>query len=75
MYSGNILLHITCRFEGNAGGYLGLFLGYTLLSIPEFVQNGYNWICRKYGEYQDLKRTHFIEDGDMEQGQEDEGEE
>ena len=63
------------RFAGNAGGYLGLFLGYTCLSIPEFVQNGYNWVCRKYREYQDLKRNHVIGDGDIEQGEEKEGEE
>ena len=34
-------------FTGNAGGYLGLFLGYTLLNVPDFLQEIYNWILGK----------------------------
>ena len=34
-------------FVGNAGGYLGLFLGYTLLNVPDFLQDTYNWIKDK----------------------------
>ena len=26
------------HFVGNAGGYLGLFLGYALLNIPDFIE-------------------------------------
>ena len=29
---------------GNAGGYLGLFLGYALLNVPDLVLGAYNWI-------------------------------
>ena len=28
---------------GNAGGYLGLFLGYALLNVPNLIQDAYNW--------------------------------
>ena len=35
---------------GNAGGYLGLFLGYALLNLPDFLQDAYNWINGKRKE-------------------------
>ena len=28
---------------GNAGGYLGLFLGYALLNVPELLRGALNW--------------------------------
>ena len=33
---------------GNSEGYLGLFLGYALLQIPEFLTTAYDWIKHKY---------------------------
>ena len=39
----NYIKHIF-DFVGNAGGYLGLFLGYALLNVPEIVQGAYNWL-------------------------------
>ena len=44
-------------FIGNAGGYLGLFLGYTLLNVPDFLQETYNWIFGKQKKIQKFKRT------------------
>ena len=34
-------------FTGNAGGYLGLFLGYALLNVPELFQEAVNWWNKK----------------------------
>ena len=31
-------------YVGNAGGYLGLFLGYALLNVPELVHIAYKWM-------------------------------
>ena len=31
-------------FLGNAGGYLGLFLGYAALNVPELLQAAFMWI-------------------------------
>ena len=31
--------------SGNTGGYIGLFLGYALLNVPELVQEGFTWVC------------------------------
>ena len=31
---------------GNIGGYLGLFLGYAALNIPELLQEAFNWLQR-----------------------------
>ena len=31
-------------FIGNVGGYLGLFLGYALLNVPELFQRAINWL-------------------------------
>ena len=41
-------------YIGNAGGYLGLFLGYTLLNVPDFLKDTYNRIIDKYKEIRDL---------------------
>ena len=41
----NISKYISC-VSGNTGGYLGLFLGYALLNVPELVQEGFTWVCR-----------------------------
>ena len=38
-----IILYIL--FLGNAGGYLGLFLGYAALNVPELLQAAFMWIC------------------------------
>jgi hypothetical protein len=42
----------TCLiFAGNAGGYLGLFLGYALLNVPELIMDLWDWmkgIGRRY---------------------------
>ena len=35
-------------FLGNAGGYLGLFLGYAVLDIPELLQGVFNWLYTKW---------------------------
>ena len=34
-------------FLGNAGGYLGLFLGYALLNVPELVKEAWHWLYRR----------------------------
>ena len=49
-------------FVGNAGGYLGLFLGYTLLNVPDFLQDTYNWIKEKLKGFRKSKRNHQIHD-------------
>ena len=33
---------------GNAGGYLGLFLGYALLNVPTLLVDAYKWLEEKY---------------------------
>ena len=33
-------------FAGNAGGYLGLFLGYALLNVPDLLWAAFSWIKR-----------------------------
>ena len=33
---------------GNAGGYLGLFLGYALLNVPTLLLDAYTWMEEKY---------------------------
>ena len=34
-------------FTGNAGGYLGLFLGYALLNVPDLILAAYDWIKQR----------------------------
>ena len=61
-------------FVGNAGGYLGLFLGYTLLNVPDFLHDTYIWIIEKCKEYRELKRNHLnedVENGEGKQKEED----
>ena len=38
------IAYYTRCFLGNAGGYLGLFLGYAVLNVPELLQEAFNWI-------------------------------
>ena len=33
--------------SGNGGGYLGLFLGYAVLNVPELVHAAYTWTKEK----------------------------
>ena len=47
---------------GLAGGYLGLFLGYTLLNVPDFLKETYNRISDKYKEFREWKRNRVTED-------------
>ena len=47
---------------GNIGGYLGLFLGYTLLNVPDFIQDTYNWIKEKFKELRESRRNRLIHD-------------
>ena len=49
----HIISSIIIYFVGNAGGYLGLFLGYTLLNIPDFLQDTYNWIKQNSKSFED----------------------
>ena len=35
---------------GNAGGYLGLFLGYALLNVPKLVQKAFDWLHTYWNE-------------------------
>ena len=37
-------------FIGNAGGYLGLFLGYGILHIPELALAAYTWTRKRISE-------------------------
>ena len=49
---------------GNAGGYLGLFLGYAVLNIPELVHGAYKWARGKYQrERQDIEDVMDQESG------------
>ena len=50
-------IHLTRQFDlqtliGNAGGYVGIFVGYTLLQLPQFIENIISWIndCRYYNQ-------------------------
>ena len=53
----SIFVLYTMCFTGNAGGYLGLFLGYTLLNVPDFLQEIYNWILGKRKKVRKFKRA------------------
>ena len=44
-------------FLGNAGGYLGLFLGYAALNVPELLQAAFMWI---YGNKNVKKRASTV---------------
>ena len=58
----HIISSIIIYFVGNAGGYLGLFLGYTLLNVPDFIQDTHNWVKEKFKEFRESKRNHQIHD-------------
>ena len=69
----NIYITVIVNFSkiralGNAGGYLGLFLGYTLLNIPEFVQKGFNAISKRFKNHQILTKRCSTEKVDIETG-------
>ena len=45
-------------FLGNVGGYLGLFLGYALLNVPELFQRAMNWLHTSTNEVKnEAKKT------------------
>ena len=52
----NLNRYIVCCFIlmfyllGNAGGYLGLFLGYALLNVPELVQGACHWLSTHWND-------------------------
>ena len=50
----NIQINVFCDayflFSGNAGGYLGLFLGYALLNVPGLVQEACRWLFTSWNE-------------------------
>ena len=35
-------------FLGNSGGYLGLFLGYAVLNVPELLNDAFDWLYKKW---------------------------
>ena len=35
-------------YVGNAGGYLGLFLGYAMLNLPELIHAAFTWMIEKF---------------------------
>ena len=45
-------------FIGNTGGYIGLFLGYALLSLPAFIATLYRTIKRRIEEWQEKLDLH-----------------
>ena len=55
-----IILYIL--FLGNAGGYLGLFLGYAALNVPELLQAAFIWI---YGNRNVKKSTSTFTSGPL----------
>ena len=44
-------------FLGNAGGYLGLFLGYAVLNIPDILQEAVDWL---YSNRNAMKRKTIV---------------
>ena len=44
-------------FLGNAGGYLGLFLGYAVLNIPDILQEAVDWL---YANWNAMKRKTIV---------------
>ena len=51
---------------GNAGGYLGLFLGYALLNVPNLIQDAYDWAKNRF-KNKEVKAVTIIE-SDVETG-------
>ena len=42
------ILNVFLNIIGNAGGYLGLFLGYALLNVPKLIQDAYDWVKNRF---------------------------
>ena len=53
---------------GNAGGYLGLFLGYALLNVPNLIQDAYDWAKNRF-KNKEVKAITVVE-SDVETGRE-----
>ena len=53
---------------GNAGGYLGLFLGYALLNVPNLIQDAYDWAKNRFKNKE--VRAITIVESDVETGRE-----
>ena len=53
---------------GNAGGYLGLFLGYALLNVPNLIQDAYDWAKNRF-KNKEVKAITIVE-SDVETGRE-----
>ena len=51
---------------GNAGGYLGLFLGYALLNVPNLIQDAYDWAKNRFKNEE--VRASIIVESDVEAG-------
>ena len=51
---------------GNAGGYLGLFLGYALLNVPNLIQDAYDWAKNRF-KNKEVKTVTIVE-SDVETG-------
>ena len=51
---------------GNAGGYLGLFLGYALLNVPNLIQDAYDWAKNRF-KNKEVKAITIVE-SDVETG-------
>ena len=51
---------------GNAGGYLGLFLGYALLNVPNLIQDAYDWAKNRFKNKE--VRASTIVESDVETG-------
>ena len=52
---------------GNAGGYLGLFLGYALLNVPMLLENFYNWMTNRSKQQLGVKRDNITKNFTKEQ--------
>ena len=46
-------------FLSEIGGYLGLFLGYALISMVDFVENIWNSICKPQKSVQPEEEEHY----------------
>ena len=53
---------------GNAGGYLGLFLGYALLNVPNLIQDAYDWAKNRF-KNKEVKAITIVE-SDVKTGRE-----
>ena len=53
---------------GNAGGYLGLFLGYALLNVPVLLEKFYNWMTNRSKQQLGVKRDDITKNFAKERG-------